>query len=114
MEERRSCRRWRATLKGRIVFNNRYSVLDCTVRDLSDTGAGISFADVSAIPPEFELEIPNRGLRVQGRLMWSRGTNHGVMFRQKVGAWTDPTRTSHTRGGQVIPMRRSIDPDTVA
>ncbi len=109
MEERRSSRRWRATLKGRIVFNNRFSVLDCTVRDLSDTGAGISFADVSAIPPEFELEIPNRGLRVQGRLIWSRGANHGVMFWQKVKAWTDPTRTSDAQGGRVIPIRRGLE-----
>jgi hypothetical protein len=44
MQERRSSKRWGAYLKARIVFNNRSSVLDCTVRDLSDTGAGISFA----------------------------------------------------------------------
>ena len=114
MEERRSSKRWGAFFKARIVFNNRSSVLDCTVRNLSDTGAGISFADVSSIPPEFELEIPNRGLRVQGRVMWSRGANHGVMFWQKVKAWTDPLRTSHAHDGRVIPFRRSTDPDTVA
>jgi hypothetical protein len=109
MQERRSSKRWHAALKGRIVFNNRFSVLDCTVRDLSDTGAGICFADVSLIPPEFELEIPNRGFRVHGSLMWSRGTNHGVMFRHKVKAWTDPMRRSHAHGGRVIPFRRSTE-----
>jgi hypothetical protein len=94
MDERRSSKRWQAALKARIVFNNRSSVLDCTVRDLSETGARIYFADVSAIPPEFELEIPNRGLRVQGHLMWSRGANHGIMFLDKARAWTDPVRTA--------------------
>ena len=94
MHERRSSKRWGAYLKGRIVFNSRSSVLDCTVRDLSDTGAGISFADVSPIPKEFELEIPARGIRAYGRLMWSRGANHGVMFLEKVKVWTDPLRAA--------------------
>ena len=109
MQERRSSKRWGAYLKGRIVFNNRSSVLDCTVRNLSDTGAGISFAGISPLPTEFELEIPNRGFRAHGRLIWSRGTNHGVMFWQKAKAWTDPTRTSHAHGGRVIPFRRSTE-----
>ncbi|MBL0406313.1 PilZ domain-containing protein [Microvirga aerilata] len=93
MNERRSSRRWNTFLNGRIVFNNRCSVLSCTVRDLSETGARISFADVSALPEEFELEIPNRGMRVYGRLMWSRGATHGVMFFDKLRPWMDPLRT---------------------
>ena len=112
MQERRSSKRWGAYLKARIVFNNRSSVLDCTVRDLSDTGAGISFAGISPIPREFELEIPARGFRAHARPVWSRGANHGVMFWQKAKAWTDATRTHG--GGRVIPLRRRIDPDTVA
>ena len=94
MDERRSSKRWHAALKARIVFDGRSSVLDCTVRDLSGTGARIYFADVSAIPPEFELEIPSKGLLVQGRLMWSRGANHGIMFLKQVKAWTDPLRAA--------------------
>ena len=112
MDERRSSKRWQAALKARIVFNNRASVLDCTVRDLSDTGAGISFAGVSPIPTEFELEIPARGFRAHARPIWSRGTHHGVMFWQKAKAWTDASRTHG--GGRIIPSRRRIDPDTVA
>ncbi len=80
-KDNRSSQRRRTVLTGRVVFNNRSSVLDCTVRDLSETGARISFA-VSELPPEFELEIPNKGQRVQARLMWSRGATHGVMFVQ--------------------------------
>ena len=112
MQERRSSKRWGAYFKARIVFNNRSSVLDCTVRDLSDTGAGISFASVSPIPTEFELEIPAKGFRVHARPVWSRGANHGVMFWQKAKAWTAATRTHGD--GRIIPSRRRIDPDTVA
>jgi PilZ domain len=107
MEERRSSKRWSAALKARIVFNNRSSALDCTVRNLSDSGAGISFAGVSPISTEFELEIPNRSFQVHNRLVWNRGANHGVMFWQKAKAWTNPTRT---HDGRVIPFRRNMKP----
>ncbi len=94
MDDRRSSQRWRTVLKGRIVFNNRCSILDCTIRDLSDTGARIYFADISEIPPEFDLEIPNRRVRVPGRLVWSRGANHGVMFLNKLKAWNFAPRAA--------------------
>jgi hypothetical protein len=81
-DDRRSSKRRRTVLRGRVVFNNRSSVLDCTVRDLSDTGAQLTLADVSALPHDFELEIPGKSLQVQARLMWSRGRNHGVRFDQ--------------------------------
>jgi hypothetical protein len=90
-EGRRSSQRKRTLLKGQVVFNNRASALDCTVRDLSDTGARVTFADVSIPPPEFELEIPSKGLRVQARLVWSRGATHGVAFSEKAQIWTGPT-----------------------
>jgi hypothetical protein len=57
-------------------------------------GARIYFADTAALPATFELEIPNKGLRVEGRVMWSRGANHGVMFRQKVKVWTEAPRAA--------------------
>jgi hypothetical protein len=94
MDERRSSKRWQTVLKGRVLFNNRNSVFDCTIRDLSETGARIYFADVSAIPSEFELEIPSRGIRVQSFLMWSRGANHGIRFLERLKVWPDPTRTA--------------------
>ena len=78
--ERRLKKRWRTVLKGQIMLNNRSSVLDCTVKNLSDIGANLVFADVSLLPQAFELDIPSRNLRVQARLIWSRGATHGVMF----------------------------------
>ena len=94
MDERRTSKRWRTVLKARILFNNRASVLDCTVRDLSEAGARIYFADTAALPATFELEIPSKGVRVQGCVMWSRGANHGVMFREKVKVWNEAPRAA--------------------
>ena len=90
MIEKRSSKRWRTILKGHVVFNNRSSVLDCSVQDLSAIGARIGFTDAPELPPEFDLEIPSRGLRLPARLVWSRGASHGVMFLEKAKAGTVP------------------------
>ena len=94
MGERRSAKRWRTVLAAQVVSPGRSAPIECTVRDLSDTGARIYFADASELPPEFEFRIPSRDLRVPSRLMWSRGANHGVMFLEPVKAWTDPIRAA--------------------
>ncbi|WP_457093561.1 PilZ domain-containing protein [Microvirga sp. P5_D2] len=94
MDERRSAKRWRTILAGRIIFVGQSQPMECVVRDLSDTGARLYFADPSLLPSEFELEIPSRDLKVRSRLMWSQGANHGVMFMEEVKAWTDPLRAA--------------------
>ena len=48
----------RRVLKGgQIIFNNRASTVDCTVRSLSDTGAGIDLSSSAGLPKEFLLSI---------------------------------------------------------
>ncbi len=81
-DNRRSNQRWRTILKARVLFNNRSSVLDCTVRDLSESGAQLAFADVTLLPPNFELEIPSKDRTLQARVVWSRGKSYGVRFIQ--------------------------------
>ncbi|MDQ4135074.1 MAG: PilZ domain-containing protein, partial [Pseudomonadota bacterium] len=60
--ERRNSERKRTLLQGRVVFNNRFSTIECTVKDLSGTGAQIAFEHPTEIPRQVELEIPSRGL----------------------------------------------------
>jgi hypothetical protein len=79
MEHRRSPRT-RTILQGRVVFNNRFSLIECTVRDLSDTGAQITFSHPVSLPSELELEIPKKGLSTRAKVMWSNGIHHGLMF----------------------------------
>ena len=66
--------------KGRVIIEGRHSVIDCTVRDLSEGGARIEFGAAYVPPPEFELQIPSKQLRVWARTVWSSGLRHGVMF----------------------------------
>lgn len=80
VEQRRASPRSRTLLEGHIIYNNRLSRMECTVRDLSETGARIVFAQPVKVPSQFELQIPKRKLVRQAQVMWYDGLNHGVMF----------------------------------
>ena len=47
---------------GRIVFNGGRSTIDCTVRSLSETGAGLDVISTAGIPDQFKLQIEADGL----------------------------------------------------
>jgi hypothetical protein len=80
MQERRKVHRGRTYLAGRIAFNNRCSTLDCLVRNLSQDGAKIIFADGVAVPTEFDVMIPRKGESRRARVIWRDATQAGVLF----------------------------------
>lgn len=86
--DQRASKRQRTILDGRIVFNNRFSLIECTVRDLSDTGARIAFSHPITIPQEFEIEVPNKRLSRWARVMWSNGKEYGITFAEAPQAKT--------------------------
>jgi diguanylate cyclase (GGDEF)-like protein len=66
----------RRVLKGgRILFNERKSSIDCTVRSLSDEGAGMDVYSTVHVPKLFELSIPSDGILRQCRAV-SRTDKH--------------------------------------
>jgi hypothetical protein len=42
---------------GRIAFDGGRSTLDCTVRSLSDAGAGLDIVSTRDVPDRFELHL---------------------------------------------------------
>jgi hypothetical protein len=76
----RAHQRLKTLFEGRVVVENRFSLISCTVRDLSNGGARIEFGGSYAPPPEFQLEIPSRDFSAWARTVWSSGRRHGVMF----------------------------------
>lgn len=48
-ERRRSVRN-RTLIGGKVIFNQRQSTLDCTIRNLSEDGALLVFPDSIALP----------------------------------------------------------------
>lgn len=80
MEQRRASIRLRTLLEGRVLLGSRVSPVECTVRDISETGARISFVKPVPLPPEFELQVPKRKISRQVRVVWSNEKSHGLMF----------------------------------
>lgn len=79
MEERRIAPRKR-TLKGaRIAINDGYSTFDCTVRNLSETGAKLKLASTLGVPDAFDL-IFDDGRKFACTVMWRQGEELGVSF----------------------------------
>ena len=69
----------RRTLKnGRIVFNNRNSTIDCTVRNLSKDGALLLLPNVVGIPDDFELHI--NGVSHATHVVWRSNGQLGVTW----------------------------------
>lgn len=57
VDNQRIARRQRVLKQGKIVFFNNLSVTDCTIRDLSETGAKVICGDQMAVPNEFRLVV---------------------------------------------------------
>src|SRR5215211_885439 len=90
VEEQRRAPRRRVLLDGRVIFNNRFSIIECTIRDLSDTGAKVVFQHPTPLPPEVGLEIFKTGESFQARVVRSDGKTHGLMFVREEGQGTRP------------------------
>lgn len=73
----------RSTLKGaKIVFNAGRSTIDCTVRNLSSTGAKLLVTSVVGIPETFDLLLEGNS-RQPCRVRWRRLKEIGVEFRRE-------------------------------
>lgn len=61
--------RRRVLKAGRIVFNDRRSTIDCTVRSLSKTSAGIDVSNATGVPEKFTLAIRSDGFETPCRII---------------------------------------------
>jgi len=80
MVERRNENRSRTLLAGKIAFNGRRSVIDCIVRNLSDTGACLQITNSAGIPTTFELVLDAEPRGRPCKLVWLTDTRAGVEF----------------------------------
>jgi hypothetical protein len=80
MQDRRHALRERVLRKGSVVFNGRQAVLDCRIRNLSDTGALVRMSDWIELPATFELDVAGAEPARRVRQCWRRGDDVGVAF----------------------------------
>ena len=81
--EARDNQRRRTIKTGRIWFNDDQSVMDCQVRDLSNTGAKLRFAEEFACPARFKLQLPDGeqpGVYLRAERVWVNEREVGLHF----------------------------------
>ena len=76
---RKSARR-RVLKAGKVILPNG-AVIDCSIRDISDSGAQLGFAGIVVLPAHFELLVVSTETRMPAELVWHRGLKAGVRFR---------------------------------
>lgn len=86
----RSRLRRRVLKAGRILFGGCVT-LECSVRDISDTGARLEFKDAAQVPDTFQLFVELDGLSAECAVAWRRATIVGVGFTASPRMGT-PTR----------------------
>jgi hypothetical protein len=78
-DEHRIAPRQRVLKGGRIVINDGFSTFQCTVRNLSETGARLKVASIIGVPDTFEL-VMDDGRKFACTVAWKTEFEIGVKF----------------------------------
>ena len=78
MDERRDKARNRVLKAGTIEFGG--GAIDCTVRNLSSTGAALDVTSPVGIPEHFTLVIQADGIHLPCQVVWRKERRIGVRF----------------------------------
>ena len=79
MDEKRKSTRHRVLKAGKIAFGG--GIVDCTVRNLSETGGALDVISAVGIPDNFTLVIAVDRIQRPCRVAWRKATRIGVLFR---------------------------------
>jgi hypothetical protein len=77
-EEHRIAPRRRILKAGSISFGG--GSIDCTVRNVSDTGAALEVVTPLFIPDRFTLIVPSDGLNRPCHIVWRKPKRIGIAF----------------------------------
>ncbi len=107
--------RRRVLKSGVAASNDRHLTVNCTVRDISDTGARLRVEGSMTVPDTFELLIPLDGLEASCQVVWRKGGDVGVKFlaaprivaakRTQVVSAVVPTKAVSLRRPPTLPSR---------
>jgi len=105
--EARIAPRRRMLKTGKVAYNDRHVTIECTLRDMSATGARLRVSGSVTAPDTFELLIPLDGLEANCQVVWRSGVDLGVRFlsaprmvaakRQQVVCALTPTKAPTLR-----------------
>lgn len=102
MQDRRQVRRFLTLRAGKILFNNKRSVIDCVVHNLSDAGACLQVASIVGIPQTFELQLDGVATARPCRVIWQSQNRLGISIHE--------TQSASARTGDCEPTWRASMP----
>ena len=77
---RRLGERSRVNKRAKLILPHLNATIDCTVLDVSSTGARLRINSSLVAPEEFELMLPHQAHRRQVKVRWRRQKELGVEF----------------------------------
>lgn len=78
MDENRSTPRHKKLKAGTIEFGG--DAIDCTIRNMSETGAALDVVTPLFIPDRFTLCVPTENLKKRCHIVWRKEKRIGVAF----------------------------------
>ena len=78
MDEHRSTPRHKKLKAGTIEFGG--DAIDCTIRNISETGAALEIVTSLFIPDRFTLYVPTENLKKRCHIVWRKEKRIGVAF----------------------------------
>lgn len=79
-ENKRVAKRMRVLKSAKLISMNNWSLVDCTIRDISETGARIVCGDQMAVANEFRFLVPSDNTICNAKVVWRRGELLGIEF----------------------------------
>jgi PilZ domain len=79
-ENKRIANRRKVLKAAKIVSLDSYTVSDCGIRNISDTGTQLVVQNQSLIPKEFQFFLSSDNNICNAEVMWRRGNQIGVRF----------------------------------
>ena len=80
MDEKRKIARRRVLKEGKIIFADGMRVIDCTIREMSDSGARLLIANTVGGPETFHLFEKSSGMVYPTSVSWRQARAIGVKF----------------------------------
>jgi hypothetical protein len=77
--DKRRCPRRRQLKDGKVVLSN-WTTIDCTIRDVSDTGVRLTFGAPTGLPDAFKLLFVSGHSMRDVKTVWQRGLAAGIEF----------------------------------
>ena len=80
MIERRQSTRSRVIYGGVVGYNRRQTTVECVIRNFSDTGANVEFADPAVLPEIVDLLVAKKNRAFTAKVAWRHSNMAGLAF----------------------------------